>query len=82
MNANTPATKTLFVFVEDGCDGSYSPRFTFNAEWVAKQQERYDNGELDYEDMGIDGDGFHYTTLTVPAECTLESLGISFDCAE
>ena len=73
--------KKLFVLVSDGGDGSYSPRFTFNEEWIAQQQEKYNNGELDWDNLGCDGDGFHYTVLTVPDECTLASLGIFYDCA-
>lgn len=75
-------SKKLFVFVSDGGDGSYSTQFTFNEEWVKKQQELYDNGVLEYPELGVDGDGFHYRTLTVPDECTLQSLGISYDCAK
>jgi hypothetical protein len=75
--------KKLFVLVGDGGDGSYSTNYTFDTAWIEKQAERHQNGESDYEyDLGVDGDGFHYTTLTVPDECTLESLGISYDCAE
>ena len=75
--------KKLFVLVSDCGDGSYSPRYTFNEEWIKKQEELDDNGELDCECLGCDGDGFHYDVLTVPDECTLESLGILYDdCAK
>lgn len=74
--------KKLFLLVSDGGDGSYSIRYTMNEEWINSQQEKYDNDELDYNSPGVDGDGFNYTTLTIPNECTLESLGISYDCAE
>jgi hypothetical protein len=71
-------SKTLYVLVSNGGDGSYYPRYTFNAEWINEQESRND---LDYEyGIGVDGDGFHYDTLTVPDECTLDSLGVS-DCA-
>lgn len=74
--------KKLFVLVGNCGDGSYSINYTFNEDWINQQQTRYDNGESDYEyDLGIDGDGFSYSILTVPKGCTLESLGIS-DCAE
>ena len=74
--------KKLFLLVSSGGDGSYNIQYTFNEYWIAKQKERYDNDELDFEyDAGVDGDGFHYDILMVPDECTLESLGIS-DCAE
>ena len=73
--------KKLFVLISDGGDGSYYPRFTFNEEWIERQHEAYDLDELEYDSLGCDGDGFHYTVLTVPDECTLESLGVS-DCAK
>lgn len=75
--------KKLYVLVSNNGDGSYSANFTMNKKWIDKQQVRYNAGESDYEyDVGVDGDGFHYTTLTLPDECTLESLGIRYDCAE
>lgn len=71
-------TKNLYVLVSDGGDGSYSTQYTFNDELIGKMQEAYDQGLMDYENgMGCDGDGFHYDTLTVPVECTADSLGIS-----
>ena len=73
--------KKLFVLISDGGDGSYYPYFTFNEEWIERQHEAHDLGELEYDSIGCDGDGFHYKVLTVPDECTLESLGVS-DCAE
>lgn len=73
--------KKLFVLVSNGGDGSYYPQFTFNEEWIERQQEAYDLDELEYDSIGCDGDGFHYEVLTIPDECTLESLGVS-DCAK
>ena len=76
-------SKKLFQLVSNGGDGSYSIQSTFNEDWINEQQKRYDNDELDYEyDAGIDGDGFHYDILTVPDNCTLESLGIHYDCSK
>lgn len=72
--------KKLFVFVSDGGDGSYNTQYTFNEAWVNKTQDAHDNDEYEYPNLGVDGDGFHYDTLTVPDECTLESLGIHYDC--
>ncbi len=75
--------RKLFVLVSNGGDGSYNAQYTMNEAWIAEQQRRYDNDECDCEyDIGIDGDGFHYDVLTVPDGCSLESLGIDFDCAE
>lgn len=74
--------KTLYVVVVNGGDGSSYPRYTFNTEWINKMKTAYynDDPEFDYESYA-DGDGFHYDELTVPDECTLESLGIHFDAA-
>jgi hypothetical protein len=73
--------KTLYILVSDGGDGSYYPQFTFSKVWIDAQQERYDNHGYN-EGIGQDGDGFHYTELSVPDECTLKSLGIRRDCAK
>ena len=72
--------KKLYVLISNGGDGSYYPHFTFNEDWIKKQELAYDNGELEYDSLGCDGDGFHYEILTVPDECTLESLSIE-DCS-
>lgn len=74
-------TKKLFALVSDGGDGSSSIYFTMNEEFINAHQERYLNDELEHDDLGVDGDGFHYDILTVPDECTLESLGIHHDAA-
>lgn len=73
--------KKLFVLISDGGDGSYYPKYTFNKEWVDEQAERYLKDGYEEYAIGVDGDGFHYDTLMVPDECTLESLGIRYDCA-
>lgn len=75
-------TKRLFVLVSDGGDGSYSIGMTLNEEWIQRQEAKYDYGELEHGDMGCDGDGFHYSIVNVPADATLESLGIHYDCAD
>ena len=75
-------SKKLFVLVNDLGDGSFSPIYTFNEEWIKRQEELDEEGELEYPDIGCDGDGFHYDILLVPDECTLKSLGIDWDCAE
>lgn len=75
-------TKPLFILIQDSGDGSYCLRCTFNLEWICKKQEEYDQGDLDYDFPGVDGDGFNYKILNVPIECTLKSLGISYDIAE
>lgn len=73
--------KKLFVLISDGGDGSYNPHYTFDEAWINEQQDEYDNDGWREGAIGVDGDGFHYDTLLVPDECTLESLGIRYDCA-
>jgi hypothetical protein len=69
-------TKPLYVLICNAGDGSNYLQFSMSSEWIAKQQERDNNGELDYDSVGVDGDGFSYTTLNIPEEATPESLGI------
>lgn len=75
-------TKKLFALVCDGGDGSYSIHYTFNKDFLDGLERKYFSGDLEHGDLGVDGDGFHYDTLTVPEECTLQSLGIFYDAAE
>jgi hypothetical protein len=75
-------TVPLYALVSDCGDGSYAINFTMNSDWIDAQQEAYDNGDVDYEyGIGIDGDGFSYSTIMVPKGSTLKSLGITYDCA-
>lgn len=74
-------TKILYVLVSNGGDGSAYAQYTFNQEFVKNLEQQDEDGTLDYE-RWADGDGFHYDELHVPVECTLESLGIRYDCAE
>lgn len=70
--------KTLYVLTSDGGDGSRSVHYTFNSLFIQGLNDR--SHEMDYDDLGCDGDGFGYDTLSVPDECTPESMGFS-DCA-
>jgi hypothetical protein len=70
-------TKPLYVLVADGGDGSYNPKFTLDAAWIDRQEDLYEAGELEYDAVGVDGDGFHYTVIQVPSDATYESLGIN-----
>lgn len=74
--------KKLYVLISDGGDGSYSPQFTMNEEWIKQQQDKYDEDGYEEWAIGVDGDGFHYTVITVPDDATLKSLGIHYDCAK
>jgi hypothetical protein len=73
-------TKNLYVLVSNGGDGSCYPHYTMNEAFIKSLEEKEENGQLDCEDLGCDGDGFHYDTLRVPAFLTLEDMGDS-DCA-
>lgn len=77
-------TKNLYVVVKNCGDGSSTACYTFNEKWVTDMEIR--DGDYRLQEWEIeewcDGDGFHYDILTVPEECTLESLGIHYDCAE
>jgi hypothetical protein len=68
--------KNLYVLMSNNGDGSSSIRATFDGKLVEEMQNQYDEGELDFETWA-DGDGFHYSTWTVPDECTPESIGFS-----
>lgn len=69
--------KKLYVLICDGGDGSYYPKYTLDFTLIAKMQEAYDLDLMDYENgIGVDGDGFHYSTINVPEDATEESLGI------
>lgn len=69
-------SKTLYVLVRDGGDGSYSTEFTLSKEWIDAQREKYYNDGLEHGETGVDGDGFHYSEIQVPDDATYESLGI------
>lgn len=69
--------KNLYILVCDCGDGSYHPKYTMNEEWIKLQEELDDKDELDYDALGVDGDGFHYDVIQVPLDATYESLGIS-----
>ncbi len=76
-------TMKLFALISNGGDGSYSTNYTFNQSFIDRLETAYNDGKMDYENgLGVDGDGFHYDTLTVPDECTLASLSIHYDAAD
>lgn len=69
--------KKLYVLVSNNGDGSSSVQATFDEALVKEMEKRYRSGELDTERWS-DGDGFHYTTWTVPDTCTAKNMGIHF----
>lgn len=66
--------KKLYLLTRNNGDGSTSIEATFDESIIDEMENKYDNDELDFETW-VDGDGFHYKTLTVPDECTPESMG-------
>lgn len=75
-------TKPLYILISNGGDGSYSTNYTLDPALIQKLREAYDNDLMDYDDVGCDGDGFHYDTINVPFDATYESLGISYPMDE
>jgi len=68
-------SKTLFMLISDGGDGSQSIAFSFDAELVGLMED-----DVDFAVIGenwMSGDGLQVTTIQVPDECTMESMGIS-----
>lgn len=68
---------TLYILIEDCGDGSYTNRFCLDKSLIERQEDLYENGNLDYGAAGVDGDGFSYSEVTVPDGSTPESLGLS-----
>lgn len=66
-------SKELFMVITDGGDGSNGVQYTFDAELISLMDENLDELGDSYQS----GDGLQVKTLTVPDECTYESLGIS-----
>lgn len=74
----TVKTKQIFILIKNNGDGSGSLQFVIDETLIDAMHKANDLGLLDCENhAGVDGDGFHYTTLNVPETMTLEELGIS-----
>lgn len=65
--------KKLYVLIANNGDGSNSIFATFDKELVEEMEEKYENGELNYE-RWTDGDGFNYQEWNVPDECTAKTM--------
>lgn len=70
-------TKNLYVFTTDNSDGSIGTSFIMDEE-IASFMLDPKNESLMLDLGYIDGDGICPSILTVPEECTYESLGIHF----
>lgn len=64
----------LHILIKNNGDGSSSPRFVLDP---AVLQACQDNFECSESHPGVDGDGFHYTSIEVPDNSTAQSLGLS-----
>ena len=66
--------KTLYIIIGDAGDGSNFLRYTFSQSALNYLVEKDADGELDERYQS--GDGLQVRSLTVPDECTYETLGI------
>ncbi len=64
----------LYILIKSNGDGSYSNKFILDSDVLMACEENFDEYE---RHPGVDGDGFHYTTINVPDGSTIESLGLS-----
>lgn len=68
----------LYILVKDGGDGSYYPCYVLDVDVIVRLQELADTDVMDYENgWGVDGDGFHYSTINIPDGTTAADLGVS-----
>jgi len=68
--------KKLYLVISDNGDGSQSIRMTLDDAVIEHLYQMEDDGELD--DCYQSGDGLQVSSVTIPDECTLETLGISY----
>jgi hypothetical protein len=66
-------SKTLSIVIINAGDGSNSLKYTFDNELITLLDENQEQLDDSYQS----GDGLQVRYLTVPDECTYESLGIS-----
>lgn len=67
-------TKTLFLLISDSGDGSQAIFYSFDAELVGLMED-----DSNFDVIGenwMSGDGLQVSTMKVPVECTMESLGV------
>lgn len=66
----------LYVMVSNGGDGSFYPQFTTDSRLIEILSKAYDEDRIDYDTVGVDGDGFHYTVMEIPDNTDLSKLGV------
>lgn len=64
----------LHILIQNNGDGSSSPRFVLDPDVLQACQDNFEDAEMH---PGVDGDGFHYTSIEVPDGSTAQSLGLS-----
>lgn len=64
----------LYILIQNSGDGSYSNKFILDPDVLQACEDNFEDCEIH---PGVDGDGFHYSTINVPDGSTAESLGIS-----
>lgn len=69
-------SKTLYIVIRDCGDGSQTLDMTFDKAAIDELYRQQDEDELD--ESYHSGDGLQVTELSVPDECTYESLGIYY----
>lgn len=70
--------KTLYVLISNAGDGSYYTNYILDPIVIEIMKKADQMDLLDYEyDMGVDGDGFHYSEIKIPDYLTPEMMGIS-----
>ena len=74
--------KNLYVIPVDCGDGSVAVEYTFDEKWIEYMEAAVSMGDLEEWNLERYNYEFQYGILTVPDECTLESLGIPFDAAD
>lgn len=68
--------KKLYLVISDGGDGSQSIRMTLDETVIDKLRQMEEDNEL--AECYQSGDGLQVSSITVPDECTLETLGIRY----
>lgn len=68
-------SKTLFILISDGGDGSQGLHYSFDAELVARMEDDHNFDVIGENYMS--GDGLQVNKLQVPIDYSMEDLGVS-----
>ena len=64
----------LHILIKNNGDGSSSNLFILDPDVLAACEAHFECSETH---PGVDGDGFHYASINIPDNSTIESLGLS-----